>query len=76
MVKKKAYVLKKNVLIGDILRDCPRIAEYFVEYGLSCVTCILNQFETLEAGAKTHNMSGKALQKMIDEINEQLKKEV
>ncbi|MDP2585987.1 MAG: DUF1858 domain-containing protein [Candidatus Levybacteria bacterium] len=74
MAKKKPYILKKNTLISDILRDCPRVVEYLAEYGLLCVTCPLNQFETLEAGAKVHNMSGKALQKMIKEINEELKK--
>lgn len=76
MVKKKPYVLKKDVLISDILRDCPKAAEYLTEYGLLCVTCVLNQFETLEAGAKTHSMNDEALRKMIKEINEELKKEV
>jgi len=75
MTKKKPYVLKKDALISDILRDCPKAAEYFIGYGLSCVTCVFNQFETLEAGAKTHNMNDKTLQKMINKINEELKKE-
>jgi hybrid cluster-associated redox disulfide protein len=76
MIKKKPYVLKKNSVISDILRDCPKAAEYFIEYGLLCVTCALNQFETLETGAKTHKMSDKAIQKMIKEINDELKKVV
>jgi hybrid cluster-associated redox disulfide protein len=74
MVKKKLYVLKKDILISDILRDFPKAAEYLAEYGLLCINCPLNQFDTLEAGAKVHNMNGKALQKMIKEINEELKK--
>ncbi len=76
MAKKKPYILKKDTLISDILRDCPETVGYLAEYGLLCVTCVLNQFETLEAGAKTHNMNDEALRKMIKEINEELKKEV
>jgi hybrid cluster-associated redox disulfide protein len=76
MAKKKPYILKKDTLISDILRDCPKAAEYLAEYGLLCITCPLNQFETLEAGAKIHSMSDKALRKMIKEINEELKKEI
>lgn len=73
MPKKKPYVLKKETLISDILRDCPKIAEYFAEYGLLCVNCPLGKFETLEAGARAHLMSDQDLKKMIDEINKKLK---
>jgi hybrid cluster-associated redox disulfide protein len=76
MVKKKSYVLKKDALISDILRDCPKAVEYLAEYGLLCVTCPLNSFDTLETGTRIHHMSDEALQKMIDEINEELKKEI
>lgn len=75
MVKKKPYVLKKDTLISDILRDCPKAAEYLAEYGLLCISCPLNQFDTLEAGAKIHSLSDKALQKMINEVNQKLKKD-
>lgn len=76
MAKKKPYTLKKDTLISDILQNCPQAAEYLTEYGLFCITCPLNQFDTLEAGAKIHSMSDKALQKMIKEINKELEKEV
>jgi len=76
MTKKKPYVLKKDALISDILRDCPRAVEYLAEYGLLCISCPLNQFDTLETGTKIHHMSSKASKKMIDEINKELKKEV
>jgi hybrid cluster-associated redox disulfide protein len=75
MVKKKPYVLKKDALISDILRDCPKAVEYLAEYGLLCVTCPLNIFDTLETGTRIHHMSDKVSQKMIDEINKELKKE-
>ena len=70
---KKIYILKKETLIGDILRDCPEIAEHLIEYGLFCVTCPLNQSETLEAGAKVHGIIEKDLEKMVNDINKKLK---
>lgn len=76
MTRKKPYVLKKETLISDILRDCPKAMEYLAEYGLLCINCILNQFDTLETGTKIHHMSDEASQKMIKEINAELKKEI
>lgn len=76
MTKKKPYVLKKETLISDILRDCPKAMEYLAEYGLLCINCILNQFDTLETGTKIHHMSDEASRKMIKEINAELKKEI
>lgn len=75
MADKKPYVLKKDALINDILNDCPKAVEYLAEYGLLCVSCFLNQFDTLETGTKLHHMSDADAQKMIDEINVELAKE-
>jgi hybrid cluster-associated redox disulfide protein len=75
MTKKKPYILKKETLISDILRDCPKAVEYLAEYGLLCITCPLNQFDTLESGTKVHRMSAKESQKMVDKINKKLKKD-
>lgn len=74
MVKKKPYTLKKDTLISDIIQDCPKAVEYLAEYGLFCITCPLNQFDTLEIGAKIHSMSDKEVKKMINEINKELAK--
>lgn len=76
MVDNKRYVLKKEALISDILRDCPKAIELLAEYGLLCVSCFLNQFDTLETGTKLHHMSESEMQKMIDEINTELTKSV
>ena len=74
MVQKKLYVLKKDARIGDIIKDCPKAAEFLIEYGLFCFTCPLNQFETLEQGAAVHKMSKKQIEKMVKEVNVKLKK--
>jgi hybrid cluster-associated redox disulfide protein len=74
MPKNKPYVLKKDVLISDILRDCPKAAELLIEYGLFCFTCPLNQSETLEQGAAVHQMTKKQIEKMVKEVNIKLEK--
>ena len=74
MVKKKPYVLKKDTLISNILKDCPKAAEYLAEYGLLCITCPLSKFETLEDGAKIHSMNNRKIEKMIREINKKIEK--
>lgn len=74
MVKKKLYILKKEILISDILRDCPKAAVHLTEHGLLCIDCPLNQFETLEKGAQAHQMTEKQIEKMIKEINKKLEK--
>jgi hypothetical protein len=74
MPDKKPYVLKKDALISDILKDCPKAIEFLAEYGLFCVSCFLNQYDTLETGTRLHHMSEEDSQKMIDEINNELAK--
>ncbi len=54
---------------------CPRAIELLTEYGLSCANCFLNQFDSVEAGAQLHGMTEEEVNKMVEEINEQLKKE-
>ena len=69
------YALAKDTLISEISQKCPRAIELLTEYGLSCANCFLNQFDTVEAGARLHGMSDAEIQTMVDEINTQIKAE-
>ena len=68
-----SYTVKKNELIKNIENDCPRAIELFIEYGLYCIHCFFNQYETLEQGAKVHGMSDEEIERMVQEVNAQLK---
>ena len=70
-----SYVVKKKSLISDITKECPQAIELLTEYGLSCATCFLNQFDNVEAGAKLHGMTDMEIKRMINEINSVLKSE-
>jgi len=69
------FVLTKYDLLGVILEECPRAAELLAEYGLHCISCFANQYDTLEMGAQVHGMTDEEMQEMIDEINGELEAE-
>lgn len=70
-----AYIITKWDSLNLIVDECPRAGELLAEYGLHCVNCFANEFDTIETGAQMHNMTDEEVDDMIDEINEQLVKE-
>jgi hybrid cluster-associated redox disulfide protein len=70
-----AYVLTKFDPLSAVIDECPRAGELLAEYGLHCVSCFANEFDTIETGAQMHGMTDEEVDEMIDEINEQLDKE-
>ncbi len=75
MQNKNVYQIKKTDLIKDISNNSSKALELLAEYGLFCVSCPLNQFDSLETGAMIHGMSNEEVDKMIKEINSYLEKE-
>ena len=67
--------IKKNDLISDVVQKYPQASELLIDYGLHCAGCFLNQFETVDVGAKLHGMTDAEIDKMLKEINRKLKKE-
>lgn len=74
--EKQPYVLDKYKVLAEVAEESPRAAELLTEYGLHCANCFANQFDTLEQGAQLHEMSDKDIDQMVDEINEELEREV
>lgn len=74
MAKSKKFALTRTTNIADIVEQCPQALELLAEYGLFCVNCFLNRFDTVETGAKIHHMSDEQIDKMIAEINSELVK--
>ncbi len=69
------YVLSKFDLLGTIIEECPRAAELLAEYGLHCISCFANQYDTLEMGAQVHGMTDEDVDDMLREINNELELE-
>ena len=67
-------LVKKEMTLGEIIEKYPDTAEVMASYGLHCIGCHLNSYETLEQGAKAHGMSDKDLEKMLKDVNKAAEK--
>lgn len=70
-VTRKMKKINKNMMIGEAVNSNPRVAEVLLDSGVHCIGCGGMSFETIEQGLKAHGMSGKEIDKLITEINEQ-----
>ena len=58
------------MLVGDIVALLPDSAEIITSYGLHCIGCHYNAFETLEQGLLGHGYSEDDLKNLIRDLNE------
>ncbi len=61
--------ITKEMMIGDAVSQYPAIADVFLSYGLHCVGCHVNAYETIEQGAMGHGMNEEEVAEMIAEAN-------
>ena len=61
--------IAKDMLIGEVVAEHPAVADVFLSYGLHCVGCHVNAFETIEQGAMSHGMSVEEVDEMVAEAN-------
>lgn len=59
-----------DMIIANIVEKYPLAAEIMGGYGLSCIGCHANPYESIEAGAAGHGMTNDKIQSMIQELNE------
>jgi len=62
-------VIKRDMTIGDVVKQYPAAAEVFMEYGLHCVGCHVSYWETIEQGAQGHGMSDDEIDMMVRDAN-------
>lgn len=61
--------ITQEMTIGQIIEKYPQTTEVLLGYGLQCVGCAVNPYETLEQGALGHGMSQDSLQSLLEEAN-------
>ena len=61
--------IKKNMLIGDLVKKHPGSVEIMLEHGLHCVGCSVATWETLEQGAASHGIDA---DKLVKELNKKV----
>lgn len=69
-MSEEKFLITRNSLIGDVLREYPDAIEIFLDYGISCVGCHISEYETLEQGILGHGFTEEDLEGIIREIQE------
>ena len=62
-------MIKKNSVIGDVLKKYPGVAGIMLGHGLHCVGCHANAYDTIENGARVHGLDDETISSMVIEIN-------
>ncbi|PJA86726.1 MAG: disulfide oxidoreductase, partial [Candidatus Moranbacteria bacterium CG_4_9_14_3_um_filter_42_9] len=57
--------VKKEDNLAEVIFKYPKVAEVLLDYGLHCVGCAANSFDTIEMGAKLHGMSGTEIDEIV-----------
>lgn len=70
MDNKKKVKVTKDVNLGELIFKYPQVEEILLDYGLHCVGCFANSFDTLEMGAKIHGYSDEEITEMVQRVNE------
>jgi len=66
----KDIIITKDMNLGEVVFKYPEAAEVLTDYGLSCVGCFASSFDSIEQGAKVHQLSDEELDEMLARINE------
>jgi len=73
-MKKQKLEITKDILIGDLVENYPKLASVLVEkYGFHCIGCMAAGMETLEEGASVHGMEEKEIEKLVKDLKKKAK---
>jgi len=62
-------IVTRKTNIAELIANHPDAAEVFLAFGLNCVGCFASHFDTIEEGAKVHQMIDEEIDEMIEELN-------
>ena len=68
--------ITKDMTMGEIIEKFPFASEIMLSYGLHCVGCHVNPYESLENGALGHGMSDEEIASLLNELNDRAKTQV
>jgi len=70
------YRITGEEIIGDVVAAFPKTAAVMLRYGLHCVGCSANAFDTVTDGARLHGIPDDDIREMIAEINTTINKRI
>lgn len=59
--------IKKDMIIQEVIDAHPETIEVFMGYGVHCIGCANSLHETIEQGAKLHNID---LDEFLEDLND------
>ncbi len=59
-------MIRKDMLIGQVIRENPATVPVFLRNGLTCIGCPMAGMETVEQGAMSHGID---VEKLVKELN-------
>lgn len=60
-------MITKDTPIMEVLQAKPKSQAVFIKHGMHCVTCLGSEFESIEMGARSHEIN---LEQLLKELNE------
>lgn len=70
MSKSADITFHKDMTVGEVVSLFPGAADILMGYGLHCVGCHANAYETVEQGVMGHGYSEEDLENLMEDINE------
>lgn len=67
--KNKDYKISLSDNIADVIEAYPETSPVFLSYGLHCVGCFANVFDTIESGCMIHGMGKEEQDMLLKDIN-------
>ena len=65
----QTQMITKEMTIGEVVEQYPQAADVFTNFGLHCVGCHSNPFETIEGGTLGHGMPEEEMNNLLVELN-------
>jgi|GEM_PF-1234082 len=66
---KPSFKIQLSDNIADVIEQYPQTTPIFLSYGLHCVGCFANVFDTIEAGCLIHGMDKEEQDMLLKDIN-------
>jgi len=62
-------IITKDMTMAEIIQKLPEAADIMQSYGLHCMECFVNMFESLEQGVLGHGMSEEVMNNLLSDLN-------
>jgi hybrid cluster-associated redox disulfide protein len=62
--------IDRETNIGELTQTYPESTLIMLDYGLHCVGCAINSFDTIQTGAQIHGMDDQEIEEMLGKIRE------